>query len=302
MNAKKLIKEKNQINIVLQERTYKPVNHVDKKENSPLQVIDKYFSSFIGLPMIKNSMKEIYATKLINDERERKGLATEKQVLHMIFTGNPGTGKTTVARNIATVFYKLNILTKGHFIEAERADLVGEYIGQTAQKTRNLIQRAIGGVLFIDEAYSLARGGHKDFGREAIDTLVKQMEDYADQFILILAGYPEEMDYFLQLNPGLASRFPFIQTFDDYSIEELIEIGEQIAHEREYKLSPQAKWKLKHHLRKQLMQKERHFSNARYVRNVIEKAIRMQSLRLVKTRKFSYDDLLYIEVDDLVFD
>src|SRR5699024_8813693 len=297
MNARKMVKDKNQINIVLHEReqTDKRLPTNPPKVDSPLNVIDDYFTSFVGLSMIKNSMKEIYATKLINDERIRNGLSTEKQVLHMIFTGNPGTGKTTVARQIASVFFELNLVTKGHFIEAERADLVGEYIGQTAQKTRSLIQRALGGVLFIDEAYSLARGGEKDFGREAIDTLVKQMEDYAEQFVLIMAGYPDEMNEFLEMNPGLASRFPFIHPFDDYAVDELMNIAEQITSERQYKLTTQANWKLKHHLRKQTLQKDTNFANGRYVRNVIEKAIRMQALRLVKTRKFSYDDLLYID-------
>lgn len=302
MNSNKIVKEKNQINIVLHEQKDKHLKPVKKQEDSPLNIVDHYFKTFIGLTTIKKSMKEIYAMKLINDERSRSGLMTEKQVLHMIFKGNPGTGKTTVARKIASMFYDLNILSKGHFIEAERADLVGEYIGQTALKTRNLIQRALGGVLFIDEAYSLARGGEKDFGREAIDTLVKHMEDHKDEFILILAGYPNEMDYFLEMNPGLASRFPFIHSFEDYSIDELIEIAEQFANEREYKLTNEAKWRLKHHLRKQLMKKEPHFANARYVRNIIEKAIRTQSVRLVKTRKFSYNDLIYIEVDDLSID
>lgn len=302
MNTNRILKEKNQINIVLHDAKASNLKSVKKLENSPLNVIDHYFQSFIGLQTIKKRLKEIYAVKLINDERQKNGLPAEKQVLHMIFKGNPGTGKTTVARKIASLFYDLNILTKGHFIEAERADLVGEYIGQTALKTRNLIQRALGGVLFIDEAYSLARGGEKDFGREAIDTLVKHMEDYKNDFILILAGYPNEMDYFLEMNPGLASRFPFIHTFDDYTIEELVAIAEHFLHERQYRLTNEAKWKLKHHLRKQLLRKEPHFANARYVRNIVEKAIRAQSVRLVNAGKFAYNDLIYIDVDDLDID
>lgn len=304
MNTKQMVKENNQINIVLHERERVEKRHVTNKieEISPLQTVEKYFTSFVGLEHVKNSMKEIYATKIINDERIRHGLAVEKQVLHMIFTGNPGTGKTTVARQIASTFLQLKLLSKGHFIEAERADLVGEYIGQTAQKTRNLIQRALGGVLFIDEAYALARGGEKDFGREAIDTLVKQMEDYAEQFVLILAGYPEEMNKFLQMNPGLASRFPFIHSFKNYTVDELMKIAEQITTERQYKLTTQAMWTLKHHLRKQTLKRERHFANGRYVRNIIEKAIRMQALRLVNSHEITYDKLLYIDVEDLSFD
>lgn len=301
MNAKHLLKDKNQINIVLHEKDKENLSTVrQRREQNPLQVIDHYFDSFIGLAKVKDSMKQIYAMKLINDERKKNGLLVEEQVLHMIFTGNPGTGKTTIARQIAKVFAKLNLLSKGHFIEAERADLVGEYIGQTAQKTRKLIERSLGGVLFIDEAYSLARGGEKDFGREAIDTLVKQMEDYADQFVLILAGYPEEMDEFLQMNPGLASRFPFIQRFNDYSTDELMDIATHITEEKQYKLTTKASWTLKHHLRQQVLQKDRHFANGRYVRNLIERAIRKQAIRLVKSEDLTYKQLLYIHEEDLL--
>src|SRR5699024_5129172 len=175
----------------------------------------------------------------------------------------PGTGKTTVARELATLYRKLHILPKGHFIEAERADLVGEYIGQTAQKTRSLVQKALGGILFIDEAYSLARGGHKDFGREAIDTLVKQMEDYSDQFALILAGYEKEMKYFLQLNPGLRSRFPFHLSFPDYSVNELIEIANQLASDMQYTFDKEALRKLRNKLEIVQFQKDEHFANGR---------------------------------------
>src|SRR5699024_10208678 len=157
---------------------------------------------------------------------------------------------------------------KGHFIEAERADLVGEYIGQTAQKTRKLIQKALGGVLFIDEAYALARGGNKDFGREAIDTLVKQMEDYHQEFILILAGYHREMDYFLELNPGLQSRFPFHKSFQDYNVQELICIAKKITSDKQYHLSKKETQQLNNHL---IQIKEKHilhFSHGRHIRNL----------------------------------
>lgn len=299
LTTQKVMNEKGQINIILHDNKKLLANK--GKENNKLSVIDHYFSNFIGLNDMKDSVKGIYASKLINIERERLGLSVQKQVLHMIFTGNPGTGKTTVARKLATVFLKLNLLTKGQFVEAERADLVGEYIGQTAQKTRNLIERSLGGVLFIDEAYSLARGGTKDFGREAIDTLVKQMEDYASEFVLILAGYPKEMGHFLQMNPGLESRFPFVISFRDYSIDELMEIANQLASEREYELTPQAKWKLRHHVKEILASKPPHFANARYVRNIVERGIRNQAIRLVQKEQLSFHDLLYIEVEDLHF-
>src|SRR5699024_5379904 len=184
---------------------------------------------------------EIYAWIYVNKKRQEQGLKAGKQVLHMMFKGNPGTGKTTFARLIGKLFYKMNVLPKGHLIEAERADLVGEYIGQTAQKTRDLIKKAAGGILFIDEAYSLSRGGEKDFGREAVDTLVKAMEDHKHQFILILAGYPEEMQRFLRLNPGLPSRFPHRFHFDDFSPAELLEIFLRQADELGYVCTPTLK-------------------------------------------------------------
>ncbi len=168
----------------------------------------------------------------------------------MLFKGNPGTGKTTVARMIGKLLFETKYLFKRAIlkVQAERADLVGEYIGHTAQKTRDLIKKAMGGILFIDEAYSLARGGEKDFGKEAIDTLVKHMEDKQHGFVLILAGYSREMNHFLSLNPGLQSRFPFIIEFSDYSVNQLLEIGKRMYEERAYQLSKEAEWKFRDHL------------------------------------------------------
>lgn len=165
-------------------------------EHEALREIEAELGSLVGMDEMKKMIKEIYAWIYVNKKREESGLKTGKQALHMMFKGNPGTGKTTVARLIGKLFQKMNVLSKGHLIEAERADLVGEYIGHTAQKTRDLVKKAMGGILFIDEAYSLGRGGEKDFGKEAIDTLVKHMEDKQHDFILILAGYSREMDFF----------------------------------------------------------------------------------------------------------
>ena len=158
----------------------------------------------------------------------------------MVFSGNPGTGKTTVARIMSRLLKEMGILSKGHLVEVERADLVGEYIGHTAQKTREHVKRALGGILFIDEAYSLARGGEKDFGKEAIDTLVKSMEDHREEFVLILAGYSLEMERFLRSNPGLPSRFPIHLTFPDFTIEELMEIADRMLKKRQYRFSRSA--------------------------------------------------------------
>ncbi|MFD1954792.1 AAA family ATPase [Paenibacillus thailandensis] len=243
--------------------------------------IQKELDPMIGMENVKALVYEIYALLYISRMRSEAGLHGGSQVYHMIFRGNPGTGKTTIARIIAKLFQKMGVLSKGHLIEVERADLVGEYIGHTAQKTRDLVRKALGGVLFVDEAYSLARGGEKDFGKEAIDTLVKAMEDHRNQFILILAGYPLEIEQFLLTNPGLPSRFPIQIDFPDYSIDQLIQIAELMAKDRDYVLMPQSVFKLRQHLMTEKMNDMFSFSNARYVRNVIEKSIRHQAVRLL---------------------
>ncbi|MDD4563169.1 MAG: AAA family ATPase, partial [Syntrophomonadaceae bacterium] len=153
----------------------------------------------------------------IQNRRSELRLKADPTALHMVFKGNPGTGKTTVARILGRIFNEIGILSKGHLLEVERADLVGEYIGHTAQKTREILKRAMGGIVFIDEAYSLAQGGERDFGKEAITTLVKAMEDYRDNLVVILAGYSQEIDRFLKSNPGLRSRFPIHIDFCDYN-------------------------------------------------------------------------------------
>ncbi len=241
----------------------------------------KELDRLVGLENVKELVYEIYAMLQVTQMRHEAGLQTLSHVYHMIFKGNPGTGKTTVARLLARLFQGMGLLSKGHLVEVERADLVGEYIGHTAQKTRELVKKALGGVLFVDEAYSLARGGEKDFGKEAIDTLVKAMEDHKNQFVLILAGYTLEIDAFLLTNPGLPSRFPIQMEFPDYTIDQLIQIAEGMAKERDYTLLPQALFKLRELILQEKTESIYHFSNARFVRNVIERAIRNQAVRLL---------------------
>ncbi len=272
-------------------------------EHSALKEIEDELGALVGMEEMKRMIKEIYAWIFVNKKREELGLKARKQALHMMFKGNPGTGKTTVARLIGKLFLKMNVLTKGHLIEAERADLVGEYIGHTAQKTRDLIKKAQGGILFIDEAYSLGRGGEKDFGKEAIDTLVKHMEDKQHEFILILAGYSREMDYFLTLNPGLHSRFPLVIDFPNYTIEQLMEIASRMLDEREYSLSHEAEKKLKDHLIwVKAVLSPNSFSNGRYVRNIIEKSIRAQAMRLLLQNSFDKHELMTLRSNDLIFE
>lgn len=303
---------KGQINVVLKGQKKKikvskpnPAPEVAKpttQEHPSLKKIEQEMESLIGMEEMKKMVKEIYAWLYINQRRQDHGLKQGKQVLHMMFKGNPGTGKTTMARLLGKLFFDMNVLSKGHLIEAERADLVGEYIGHTAQKTRDLVKKALGGILFIDEAYSLARGGEKDFGKEAIDTLVKHMEDKQNEFVLILAGYPQEMDNFLSLNPGLRSRFPIVIDFVDYTVDELMAIAGKLLSEREYEFSKDAELKIREHLHVQLAENKKSFSNGRYIRNVIEKSVRKQALRLLYDEEVDRKELITLRANDIDFD
>ncbi|EGL17237.1 ATPase, AAA family [Paenibacillus sp. HGF7] len=208
------VRSNSQINIVFNSQEAAPL--IQEPESTTLDIQSETFNetlkelnTMIGLQEVKDLIYQMYATLHINKLRSAAGLKDNSQVYHMIFKGNPGTGKTTVARILAKLFKSLGVLSKGHLIEVERADLVGEYIGHTAIKTRDLIKKALGGILFIDEAYSLARGGEKDFGKEAIDCLVKSLEDHKNDFILILAGYPDEIDYFYRRIRGCLRVFRF---------------------------------------------------------------------------------------------
>ncbi|MCL6612642.1 MAG: AAA family ATPase [Peptococcaceae bacterium] len=256
-------------------------------------------NSLIGLGSVKKLIEEIYAFVEIQRRRHREKLAAEPLVLHMIFKGNPGTGKTTVARILGKLFKEVGVLPKGHLVEVERADLVGEFIGHTAQKTREQIKKALGGILFIDEAYSLARGGEKDFGKEAIDVLVKGMEDHRDNLVLILAGYQDEMDWFIETNPGLRSRFPIHITFPDYTVRELLDIAGLMLRQRQYVLSSGARDELRLIIEREHRRHE-HSGNARMVRNLIERAIRRQSVRLLQKKGDpTRDELMTIAREDL---
>ncbi|MTI82419.1 MAG: AAA family ATPase [Firmicutes bacterium] len=263
-----------------------------------LEKIKRELNGLIGLRSVKQTIDEICAFVQIQKRRQRENLIAESQVLHMVFKGNPGTGKTTVARILARLFKELGVLPKGHSIEVERADLVGEYIGHTAQKTRDHIKKASGGILFIDEAYSLARGGSKDFGKEAIDAMVKGMEDNKDSLILVLAGYKYEMQQFLETNPGLRSRFPIHIDFPDYSTKELLEIGDLMLKQRQYYLDSGGREEIRLIIEQQ-SSRHQHSGNARLVRNIIERAIRIQAVRLVQKGNITREELMAINRRDV---
>jgi len=282
-------------------RTYTAAGQpkLELASNEKLAAIKQQLDSLIGLHSVKELINEIQAYAAIQQRRSAVNLASEPVVLHSIFMGNPGTGKTTVARIIGQLFQEMGVLQKGHLVEVERADLVAEYIGQTAQRTREQLRKASGGILFIDEAYSLARGGEKDFGKEAIDTIVKTMEDQRSNLVVILAGYTAPMEEFLETNPGLRSRFPIIIRFPDYTSLELFRIAEQMLKQREYQLSKAARRKLLAMIEALKRRDDGNFGNARTIRNIIEKAIRKQAVRLVHIANPTRAQLMEIAAEDL---
>jgi len=230
--------------------------------------------------------------------REERGLKVIKKNLHVVFMGNPGTGKTTVARLLSKVYKELGLLEKGHLVEVDRSSLVAGYQGQTAQKTEDVIKKALGGTLFIDEAYTLSRGSN-DFGQEAIDTLLKRMEDYSDQLVVIVAGYPNEMRNFLDSNPGLQSRFTNFFMFEDYTPNEMINITKVLADKSGYKLDETAVEHLQGVFQEIYENRDSNFGNARTVRNVLYKAIGNQEERILTLSNLSDEDLVKITVEDV---
>ena len=259
---------------------------------------NKYFNGIIGLDYVIKEMFAIYALMQINKIKIKQGLPIKKQALNMIFYGNPGTGKTTVARKVADMFRDIGYLSKGHLIEIDRSDLIGEYVGQTSIKTKRILEQARGGVLFIDEAYSLYNEDYHDFGNEAIDIILKFVEDHHEDFIVILAGYKEKIEVMLDNNKGLNSRFPLKLFFDDYSIIELKQIFAATIKMNGYELTTGLEKKIYQYLnelgkKNSLLLK----FNGRFVRNTVENIIRHHDMRIYLDKR-NMNNLLVLDDAD----
>ena len=268
---------------------------IDDDRSEERKEIQKELDEIVGLDSVKEYLLSLENHIKITQIRKQKGLKTSEVSKHMIFTGNPGTGKTTIARIVSRMMKACGILKQGQLVEVTRADLVGKYVGHTAPLTMNVINSALGGVLFIDEAYSLYRGKDDSFGLEAIDTLVKGMEDHRDDLIVILAGYSKEMEDFLLANSGLKSRFANIIHFPDYTGEEMVKIAISIARSKGYVISEDALVPLKNYFTKIQAKKDPNSGNGRLVRNKIEEAILKQSKRLLDNPNEDISELRLID-------
>lgn len=264
----------------------------DSKEVNVDEILEE-LNSLIGLDSVKQDIQNLVNIIKVQKLREDRGMKQPNISLHMVFSGNPGTGKTTVARLLANIYKGLGVLSSGHLVEVDRSNLVVGYVGQTATKTAQVIDDALGGVLFIDEAYTLtAKKGENDFGQEAVDTLLKAMEDHRDDLIVIVAGYPDLMEEFLNSNPGLRSRFNKYIFFADYTTEELIKILELNCKKQQYKMTRAAKNAATKYFEQKVHEHSENFANAREVRNFMERAIAHQASRIVTLGDNVADDVL----------
>ncbi len=257
-------------------------------------------NQLVGLDAVKEDVESLINLVKVRKLRQERGLKSPDMSLHLVFSGNPGTGKTTVARIVGKIYRALGILSKGHLVEVDRSGLVAGYVGQTALKTQEVIQKALGGILFIDEAYALApEDGGKDFGQEAIDTVLKAMEDHRDDFVVIVAGYATLMPRFIDSNPGLKSRFNKYLHFADYDGAQLYEILRGMVERSDYRLSEEAAEGLKKHLEALYQHRDQNFGNARDVRNLFEKLVAAQANRVAGIAAPTDEELLTVTARDL---
>jgi probable Rubsico expression protein CbbX len=268
------------------------------EESGVAEVLDELDRELVGLVPVKTRIREIASLLVVDKARAALGVEGAKPSLHMCFTGNPGTGKTTVAMRMATILHRLGHVRKGHLVAVTRDDLVGQYIGHTAPKTKEVLKRAMGGVLFIDEAYYLYRPeNERDYGQEAIEILMQVMENQREDLVVIFAGYKARMDTFFQSNPGLGSRVAHHIDFPDYSVEELEAIAERMVAGLGLKLSATGKQALGEYLR--LRRQQPNFANARSLRNALDRARLRQARRLLEAGRVDADMLMTIEAPDI---
>jgi probable Rubsico expression protein CbbX len=262
-------------------------------------VLDQLDTELVALRPVKERIREIAALLVIDRLRREEGLTSQPPSLHMSFTGNPGTGKTTVALRMAEILHRLGYVEKGHLVSVTREDLVGQYVGHTAPKTKDVLKRAYGGVLFIDEAYYLHRPeNERDYGQEAIEILLQVMENDRDKLVVILAGYRDRMDAFFASNPGMASRVTHHVDFPDYTPDELMEIAQRMLEVQAYRLSPGGEQAFREYLERRMRMPR--FAHGRSTRNAIDRARLRHASRLVSSDEpLDHDALMTIEADDI---
>ena len=282
------------------EKQREPEKTAAPEEKTPPEKLEDLLAeldSYIGLEAVKREVRSLTNLVKVHQLRRQQELPVPALSLHLVFSGNPGTGKTTIARLLARIYHSLGLLSQGQLVEVDRSGLVAGYVGQTAIKTGKVLEKALGGVLFIDEAYALNGGGDNDFGQEAIDTILKAMEDHRDDLVVIVAGYTDLMDKFIHSNPGLESRFNRFLLFEDYTVDEMMGIFKMRCG-KGYVLAPDAEPLVRDYIAEESA--DGSFGNGRGVRNIFEHILVAQNNRLAKMDSVTRDDLMTLTADDVL--